>query len=140
MKEDPRLALVQYRLALAGEVLADAHKLFQAQGSVRSIANRSYYAMFYAVLAILATIGQGFAKHSGVISLFDRHFVKTGLLPKELSKAIHRAFDLRQQGDYGETTFVVNIEDATELLESSKAFVAAIQTYLWNQRLVPQKQ
>lgn len=72
MKEDPQLALIQYRLALAREVLADAQKLVQAQGSARSIANRSYYAMFYSVLAILATIGQGSAKHSGVISLFDR--------------------------------------------------------------------
>ncbi|MDA8335176.1 MAG: HEPN domain-containing protein [Peptococcaceae bacterium] len=112
---------------MATEVLADAKKLSHAQGSARSIANRSYYAMFYAVLA---TIGQGSAKHSGVISLFDLNFVKAGLLPKELSKILHRAFDLRQQGDYGEAGLTVSIEDAADLLQNSEIFVSAIQAYL----------
>ncbi|MHB1652664.1 MAG: hypothetical protein ACYCVD_09345 [Desulfitobacteriaceae bacterium] len=49
MKENPKDILSQYRLDLAEEVLADAKKLFKAQGSPRSIVNRSYYAMFYAV-------------------------------------------------------------------------------------------
>ena len=53
MKENPKLALIQYRLDLATEVLTDAQKLFQAQGSPRSIVNRSYYAMFYTALAVL---------------------------------------------------------------------------------------
>jgi uncharacterized protein (UPF0332 family) len=130
MKENPKLALIQYRLDLAMEVLTDAQKLFQAQGSPRSIVNRSYYAMFYAALAVLATIDEGSAKHSGVIGLFDRHFVKTGIVPKELSRAFHRAFDLRQQGDYGETAATVDAEDATELFKSAEVFVATIQGYL----------
>lgn len=52
MKENPKDILIQYRLDLAGEVLADAKKLLKVQGSPRSIVNRSYYAMFYAVLAV----------------------------------------------------------------------------------------
>ena len=90
--------------------------------------------MFYAVLAVLATANLGSAKHSGVIGLFDRHFVKTGLLSKELSKALHRAFDLRQQGDYGEATVAVDVDDATELLESTELFLADIQSYLGNKK------
>ncbi len=86
--------------------------------------------MFYAVLAALATANLGSAKHSGVIGLFDRYFVKTGLLSKELNKALHRAFDLRQQGDYGEATVAVDAEDAAEVLESAEMFLAAIQSYL----------
>ncbi|CAA7600524.1 HEPN domain protein [Acididesulfobacillus acetoxydans] len=130
MKENPKDILIQYRLDLSREVLADARKLFNVQGSPRSIVNRSYYAMFYAVLAALAAANLGSAKHSGVIGLFDRHSVKTGLFSKELSKTLHRAFDLRQQGDYGEATVAVDTEDATELLESAEIFLAAIQTYL----------
>jgi uncharacterized protein (UPF0332 family) len=130
MKENPKDILIQYRLDLAREVLGDAKKLFKFQGSPRSIVNRSYYAMFYAVLAVLATVDLGSAKHSGVIGLFDRHFVKTGLLTKELSKAIHRAFESRQQEDYGEATVVVDTEDATELLNSAEMFLEAIQSYL----------
>ncbi|MHB1652665.1 MAG: HEPN domain-containing protein [Desulfitobacteriaceae bacterium] len=62
--------------------------------------------------------------------LRSKHFVKTGLLSKELSKALHRAFDLRQQGDYGEATVAVDAEDAAELLESAEIFLADIQSYL----------
>ena len=135
MKENPMLTLIQYRLDLAREVLADAKKLLEVQGSPRSIVNRSYYAMFYATLGVLATMNLGSAKHSGVIGLFDRHFVKTGLLSKELSKVLHRAFDERQQGDYGEATVTVDAEDATELLESAEMFLVAIQSYLGNKEI-----
>jgi uncharacterized protein (UPF0332 family) len=61
--------------------------------------NRLYYAMFYAVLALLQAKHLGTSKHSGAIALFDREFVKTGIFPKELSMALHRAFALRQKGD-----------------------------------------
>lgn len=80
--DDHNLALVAYRLKEAHEVLLDAQKLLRDHGSPRSVVNRAYYAMFYAVLALLATIGIGSAKHSGVIALFDLHFVKTGVYGK----------------------------------------------------------
>lgn len=50
--------------------------------------NRLYYAMFYAVLALLQEKEMGTSKHSGAIALFDREYVKTGLFPKEMSKAL----------------------------------------------------
>ena len=37
MTENPKGILIQYRQNLAGEVLADAKKLFEAHGSPRSI-------------------------------------------------------------------------------------------------------
>lgn len=132
MTDNPKLTLIQYRLDLAREVLADAQKLIKAQDSSRSIVNRSNYAMFYAVLDLLATMDLGSAKHSGVIGLFDRHFIKTGLLSKELSRNLYRAFDLRQQGDYGEATVTADTEDADELLENAEIFLVDIESYLGN--------
>ncbi|QGP91651.1 HEPN domain protein [Neomoorella glycerini] len=130
MKEDNhKRTLIKYRLNEAYEVLADAQKLLASQGSPRSIVNRSYYAMFYATLALLVTIDQGSAKHSGVISLFDRYFVKPGIFQKELSKSLHRAFEFRQQGDYGEVTPIV-VEDAIELLQAAEKFIHTVQRYL----------
>jgi len=68
--------------------------------SPQSIVNRSYYAMFYAVLALLQKISKVPSKHSGVISLFDKEFVKKGVFAKDLSKDFHKAFELRQTVDY----------------------------------------
>jgi uncharacterized protein (UPF0332 family) len=52
MRHDDVLLLVRYRLEQANEALADAEFLFAGQRGPRSIVNRAYYAMFYAVLAL----------------------------------------------------------------------------------------
>jgi uncharacterized protein (UPF0332 family) len=126
-------ALIQYRLERAGETLHDAQLLFDNDGSSASVVNRAYYAMFYAVLALLITIDEGTSRHSGVIALFDKHFVKKGLFSKEISKALHRAFDYRQIGDYRE---LLNIDkkQAEEILSSAAQFVETVKTYLQNKK------
>jgi uncharacterized protein (UPF0332 family) len=121
--------LVSYRLQRARETLRDAHILFDQGASPGSVVNRSYYAMFYAVLALLTTLGRGSSKHSGVIALFDQHFVKSGDLPEAMSKALHKAFDLRQIADYREL-YQLEREQAEQVLQSADAFVAAVDRYL----------
>jgi len=93
------LALVHYRLQEAQEALEEA-EILQARHKYRGSTNRVYYAMFYAVLALLATRGLSAVKHSGVISLFHREFVKPGIIPLEIAKYINIAFDLRNKSDY----------------------------------------
>ena len=44
--------LLSYRLKQAEETLLDAEKMLQNNLSPRSITNRAYYSMFYAVLAL----------------------------------------------------------------------------------------
>jgi hypothetical protein len=68
--------LVKHRLRQARETLGDAKYLIDGKRSPQSIINRSYYAMFYATLALLQKISKGTSKHSGVISLFDKEFVQ----------------------------------------------------------------
>ncbi len=77
--------LVQGRIEQAVESLADAKTLLTTGRGGRSIVNRSYYAMFYCVLALLQTINKTPRKHQCAISFFGREFVHRGLLPKELS-------------------------------------------------------
>jgi uncharacterized protein (UPF0332 family) len=44
--------LFQYRIGQAEETLSDAEKMLQENLSARSIVNRSYYSMFYGILAL----------------------------------------------------------------------------------------
>jgi uncharacterized protein (UPF0332 family) len=127
-----RQQLIDYRMERARETLSDARILLEQDGSPGSIINRAYYAMFYVVLALLTTQGKGSSKHSGVISLFDQLFIKTGKLPKDFSKAIHKAFDLRQIGDYREL-IDLNQEQAIEVLNAADQFLKAVQNYLHNE-------
>ncbi|GIW89833.1 MAG: hypothetical protein KatS3mg109_0265 [Pirellulaceae bacterium] len=99
MTRENRKALVAHRLEQADESL-NAARLLLKDGFLRSAVNRAYYCMFYAILALLAAEKKETSKHSGAIALFDRDYVKPGIFPKELSRAVHEAFDLRQRADY----------------------------------------
>lgn len=127
-------ALVSYRLEQAQESLAAAQVLLE-QGLIRPSANRSYYAMFYAVLALLVSKKEETSKHSGAISLFDKEFVKTGIFRKELSRWLHSAFDLRQRSDYGAQIQVTD-EEAGKVLAEAREFVEEARTKLMEQGML----
>jgi uncharacterized protein (UPF0332 family) len=124
-------ALVQYRLEQADESLQAACLLIE-HNLFRQAVNRSDYAMYYAVLALLATVKKKTSKHSGVISLFDKKFVKKGIFPKELSRWLHGAFDLRQRSDYGADQ-TVSDSDARTMPDNSRLFVGRIYSLLKDQ-------
>ena len=129
MKNNEIVVLIRYRMEQAEESLKDAKVLLDAGRSPRSIINRSYYAMFYAVLALLQKIGKVPRKHSGAISLFDTEFVLKGIFSKELSKDLHDIFNLRQVSDY-QVIERVTSEDAETALERAEGFVEAVAKYL----------
>ncbi len=126
---DERLReLVKLRMQQAGETLREA-QILSAEHAGRGAVNRAYYAMFYAVLAVLATKGLGSSKHSGAISLFDREFVKRGDFPKELSRSLHMAFVHRQQADYGE---LIQLDESavTRVIQEAGGFIQNIGNYM----------
>jgi len=122
-------AIVKYRIEQAKESITDTNILLHSGGSLRSVINRSYYAMFYAALALIAAKGTGSSKHSGVISIFDREYVKTNVFPKELSKLFHKAFLLRQESDYKEF-FLLTKEEAIKIKEGAENFLEKIIDYI----------
>ena len=62
--------LSKYRLDTAKGDLKAARLLFDAT-EFRSSVNRSYYAIFHALRAVLALDGFDSSKHSGIISYFN---------------------------------------------------------------------
>jgi uncharacterized protein (UPF0332 family) len=59
--------------------------------------NRFYHAAFYAARALLAVRELESSRHTGVISLFQKHFVKPGLVSTDKAKALPRAFEKRRK-------------------------------------------
>jgi len=100
--EEKKRELAQYRIKQAEESHEEAQYLLSGKKSPRSVINRTYYAMFYAVLALLIHEPYSSSKHSGVLSYFNRRFIKSGLLDTNLGRSINGAFELRQCGDYRE--------------------------------------
>ncbi len=97
MNED----LVKWRLEKAESTYQEALILYQAN-SFSGAVNRFYYAAFHGIRAVLATKGYDAPKHSGVISLFNKHFVKPGYISKHASKVITITFAERSNADYND--------------------------------------
>ena len=127
MKEK-RTALIEYRLEQADESLESAQLLLDHK-KYRPSVSRSYYAMFYAVQALLIRKEIITSKHSGAIALFNREFVKNNIFDKEFSQWLQEAFDLRQRADYREM-FTVSAERAKLILDNARIFVMEIRKNL----------
>src|SRR6266852_8371914 len=121
--------IIRHRLNQAQMALDDAKFLLDGNRSTQSIVNRAYYAMFYAVLALLQRIGRVPSIHAGVISLFDTEFVLKGVFPRDLSRDFHRVFELRQVSDY-KITADVSQERAVEVWQKAVHFVEVVRNHL----------
>lgn len=125
---DHKKELMRYRLQTAKERLSAAKSLLQEKCYKDSV-NRSYYAMFTAIRAILALDGQDFSKHAGVISYFQREYVKTGKFDKKYSNYISQAFQIRNNADYADF-FLVSEHDAREQYEKAMELITEIEKYV----------
>lgn len=125
---DYQKELMYYRLETAKEKLHSAKILLDAGGYKDSI-GRSYYAMFSGIRAILALDKVDFSRHAGVITYFQKEYVKTGEIKKEYSKYISNAFQIRNNCDYADF-FLVSKEDALEQYERGIEFINVIEEYL----------
>jgi uncharacterized protein (UPF0332 family) len=115
------LALAQHRLARAHDTLAERDRLLES-GAAPGAVNRYYYAA-YAARALLATLEADSAKHSGVIVLFQKHFVASGIFPAEDARALPRAFERRLRSDYDDFSST-STTDARTIRSQVEAFVA----------------
>lgn len=93
--------LAKYRIKKAKEKLKSARDLLSHNDNEDSI-SRSYYAIFSAARALLALKQLDSKKHSGVISLFNQHFVKKGTVSKVCGAILKNAKIYREKADYGD--------------------------------------
>ena len=116
------------RINHARQCLSDAEVMRETE-SYKSAANRIYYAVFHAMRAVLILDGFDSKKHSGIISEFQRLYIKTGIFAKETSTVISSAFDIRTNSDYNDF-YIVSKADVDEQLESARSFVELVSAYL----------
>lgn len=131
MPSEDQLNLSKARLALAKERL-DTAQVILSIGDYKTVANRSYYAVFSAMRAVLALQGFDSKKHTGVIAEFRKQYIKSGIFPIEMSKILDSLFKVRQGSDYDDF-YVISKEQVTIQLQNAKRFVEAVEQYLSTQ-------
>lgn len=117
--------LAKYEIEKANCALREAQILYDAEG-YSGAANRSYYAVFHAMSALLATDERKYSTHGGVISRFREYYVKTGLFDKSLSDKIGDLFMIRTLSDY-DAFYVVAKSDVSEQIDNAKSVLSAIE-------------
>ncbi len=128
--DEKRQELIRYRLRQAEESLEEAAFLLSGKKSPRSVINRAYYAMFYAVLALLVNEPYASSKHTGVLAYFNKHFIKNGLLAESLGRSLNKAFELRQRGDYREYIELTH-EQVAPFIDEAGTFISAVKKHLF---------
>jgi uncharacterized protein (UPF0332 family) len=79
--------------------------------------------------ATLALLKIDNKKHSGIISAFRQHFIKSGKLRLELSDTITELFIIRNESDYNDF-YVIAKEDVSAQLENARQFVIEVEALL----------
>jgi len=126
-------AIVTYRVEKSRKTLEQA-KSNIALGYWELIANRVYYAAYYAISALLIANGHTAKTHESIIRIFGLYFVKTGKFSAEQGKLYNKLYTLRLTGDYNdhydldEQDVLPLIEPAERLiLDASKAAIENIE-------------
>ena len=128
MLHNSKIELALYRIAMAKERLESA-KLLLDNNSYKDSIGRSYYAIFTSARALLALDGEDFARHAGVISYFQRTYIKSGVFDVRFSRYISEAFQIRNNTDYADF-YIVSREDAEEQYQRAVEFYETVRGYL----------
>jgi uncharacterized protein (UPF0332 family) len=126
--DEKQKALSSYRLEKAKEELQTANINFNHNKISQSV-NRSYYAIFHAVRALLAYELFDSKRHSAIIAYFNQNFVANNLIDKAYYKILAAAFDIRLKCDY-QDFYVVSKEEAKRQLDNATQFITHIEQYI----------
>ena len=117
-----------YRMQNAIETL-DTAKLCMDHKRYKDTINRSYYAAFYAVKAVLALEEIDFKRHKDVVAYFNQHYVATDIFEREVGKFLGRLKRKRENSDYDDF-YIASADEATEQYEAAEMIVLKVQDYL----------
>ncbi len=128
MNDQERKELVRYRIARAKDTLDEVH-LHVDHKLWSTAVNRLYYACYYAVIALLVSNEITAQTHAGVRQMFGLHFIKSGLIDKELGKFYTDIFDKRQSGDYDDFVHFSK-EEVISMISPAKQLIGSIENLL----------
>lgn len=116
-------------LTSAWQALHTAESQFQQGSDYLVVANRAYYAIFYAANAALATQGRQLSRHPAVMALFREHFIKSGAIEPSYLYDYDEAMKRRHLSDY-DLNAAISADFVRVSLEAAQRFVSRVERYL----------
>ena len=113
----------------AWQALRTAESEFGQGADYLVVANRAYYAIFYAANAMLATRGLQHSKHPGVLASFRDLFIKTGEIETSYIRDYEETMKRRHVSDY-DLNSIINADFVRVGLEAAQRFTSRVERYL----------
>lgn len=132
--EEKIKALSEFRYQKALKCFEIAKKLYEEK-QLDYAQNRAYYALFDAIRSVVILDDFDSSKHSGIISYFNKYYVKTGIFKPNTSQTIRLASMLREKSDY-EDFYEADEEDTKIVIEETESFLKDIETFLKEKRIL----
>ena len=120
--------LSNYRIAEAEDSLKVAAHCLK-EGLYKDSINRSYYAAFYAVKAILALSTVDFKRHKDVMGYFNKEYVAKEIFPREIGRKLGTLQRVREKSDYDDF-YIASKLDTVNQVTIAKEIIGEIKTYL----------
>lgn len=120
-----RLEVVKYRLEKAKRTYNEAVGAIN-NGYSETAANRLYYAAYYAVSALLIAYKYEASTHNGVIQMFGKAFIRTGVINREYGKIFNQLFSLRMTGDYEDRHIMDMNEEVLPLVKPAQRLIEIV--------------
>ena len=130
---EKKIDLCIYRMRSAIETLGVSALCLESQHYKDSI-NRSYYAAFYAVKAVLALEEVDFKRHKDAVAYFNKTYVATDIFSREIGKKLGRLKQERETSDYDDF-YIASAADATEQYAAAEFIITEVKQYLDGQNV-----
>lgn len=130
MAENKIIDLCKYRINDAIETL-DTSKLCIDNKRYKDSINRSYYAAFYAIKAVLALDEIDFKRHKDAVAYFNKSYVATDIFEKEIGRKLGRLKQKRETSDYDDF-YIAYADEAIEQYKAAEQIIEAVKAYLSN--------
>lgn len=126
--DERKIDLSKYRIQEAKDSLRVAERCL-SDGFYKDSINRSYYAAFYCIKAVLALGTVDFKRHKDVMAYFNKEYVVTNIFPRELGRKLSTLKQLREKSDYDDF-YIASKTQAEEQYETAKFVLEQINSYL----------
>lgn len=124
-------SFAKYRLEKAKDTLDTAEAILKIGKDFTSANNRAYYAIFYAIKAVLAIEQIDFKKHKDVIAYFNKNYVNKEIFPKNIGRRIAQAQRIREDSDYDDE-YQPSLEKTQNQIDTAKEFIDLAEKYIEN--------
>ena len=121
----------KYRLNKAKETLETARMIFNEGKDFTSANNRAYYAIFYAIRAVLAIEEVDFKRHKYFLSYFNKEYVNKEKFPKKIGRKISQAQRIREDSDYDDD-YEPSFEKTEQQINTAQELIDLVEEYINN--------